>query len=237
MGALFNLILLSLCLAFETSMLIVAIVMDRNGPNTSLDGVLYSGSCAQTSKLTVYMALAVNMIATFTLGSSNYIMQCLNAPTGWQLSKAHADRGYSRVGISSPLNFRYLSWTNLVMWWTMAVTSVPVHLLFNSAFYGTLQANDYAITIFAADFETADLWSDCSQSVNGSWFDFTCTLQQEAASFERLEPSACIRRYSAPLINKFSNVILVSSTKSDERNATLESLWYVHEHFARCSLN
>ena len=219
MGALLNLILLTTCLVVEVVMLTVAIVLDRKDSGSWLDGVIYAGSCTTTKRWITPIALLVNIVATITIGSSNYMMQCASAPTGPELRKAHDRGNFLRVGVSSPLNIDHVSKMKTAMWWIMGITSVPVHLLLNSAFYATLQANNYAVAIFASDFQNQSLWENCSAVESNSWSELICELytDSESEKYERLQdPEACIRRYSDPLINQYSNVILVSSLESAE---------------------
>lgn len=226
-GALFNVVLLTFCLLVEVIMLIVAVQTDE-GAGSPLDGVVYSGDCATISRITDPVALLINILATIMIASSNYIMQCLCAPTRQELRNAHHSfNRYLRVGISSPVNVAHVSGWRALMWWLMALTSIPVHLLFNSAFYGTLQANDYAIGIFTSDFQNDQTWKQCSAFDTGSWTQLSCKLYTDSSRYERIDAQECIDRYSVPVINQFSNVILVSSMPSSDRNNTLSHIWYV----------
>jgi len=226
MGALLNFILLATCLTLELIMLIVAEVQDRRQSNSGSDGVLYSGDCRTINRLTVSIALIVNIIATAMIASSNYMMQCLIAPTASELQKAHANLRYLRIGVSSPMNLEHISWRKALMWCLMALTSVPVHLLFNSAFYGALQANNYAIALFSSDFQNSALWTECPSSPDeNGWANLTCKIYNEIQLYENISVSDCINRYSAPLIDRYSNVVLVSSLNSNQRNGTLQYLW------------
>jgi len=39
-----------------------------------------------------------------------------------------------------------------VLWWCLALSSVPIHLLYNSAIFKTLDANDFIVATVNSDF-------------------------------------------------------------------------------------
>lgn len=69
------------------------------------------------------------------IASTNYMMQCLSAPSEEEIRRAHKNGRSPRLGLSSPLNSFYMAPSKTVLWWIMGITSIPIHLLFNSAFY------------------------------------------------------------------------------------------------------
>lgn len=226
MGALLNMALLAACLLAETIMLIVAVALDKGGPSSTRDGIIYSGDCQITQRWRLAASVFVNIVATITIGSSNYMMQCFSAPTGSELRRAHDNGDFLRVGVSSPLNIEFVSRTKTAMWWLMGIMSVPIHLLFNSAFYPTLQANNYAIALFTSDYNNTELWDSCSDAnEESSWSDLTCQFYHNHTQYKQINSSTCIQRYSDPVLVQYSNVILVTSLSSTQRNETLQRLW------------
>lgn len=213
MGALLNISLLGLCLIIEITMISVAFSMDKK-VSGSYDGVLYKGDCNVSKRWTSILSLALNLIATLLIGSSNYMMQCFTAPTATLLRQEHA-RGRS-------IHLGVMSSRKPLTWWMMGLTSVPVHLLFNSAFFSSLQTNDYAMAIVSADYAFLGTKQNCSSIANttdiaDSWTSLACGMVMESSGWDRLSIQDCVKRYSSPFISQYSNVVLVSSLNSSQR--------------------
>lgn len=92
-------------------------------------GTVYAGSCTKTKKLSMWLHLGINALATVLLSGSNYTMQCLSAPTRGEVDKAHACNLWVDIGVSSIRNLRRISWGKLVLWWCLGLSSVPLHLM------------------------------------------------------------------------------------------------------------
>lgn len=108
-------------------------------------GVLYKGSCERTRSLNVWIHLVVNALSTLLLGASNYCMQVLSAPTRDELVRAHTAQDWLHIGIPSFRNLRYIAKNRAYIWSALLLSSVPLHLFFNSVAVTTLQANEYLV--------------------------------------------------------------------------------------------
>ena len=108
-------------------------------------GIIQQGSCSQTKNLATWLHLAINVLSTLLLGASNYTMQCLSSPTRKEIDKAHSRRQWLDVGIPSARNVARISWSRRFLWWTLALTSIPLHLMWNSAVFTTLSTRAYSI--------------------------------------------------------------------------------------------
>lgn len=92
-------------------------------------GTVYAGSCTKTKKLSMWLHLGINALATVLLSGSNYAMQCLSAPTREEVDKAHACKLWVDIGVSSIRNLRRISWGKIILWWCLGLSSVPLHLM------------------------------------------------------------------------------------------------------------
>lgn len=213
MGALLNICLLTLCLVVEITMISVAFSMDKKS-SQAFDGVLYRGNCTVTKRWTSVLSLLLNLIATLLIGSSNYMMQCFTAPTTTVLRQEHKRGRSVHLGV--------MSTRKPLAWWIMGLTSIPVHLFFNSAFFSSLQTNDYAMTIVSADYASLGTSQNCTTITNttntaDSWTSLACGMVMESSGWDRLNVQDCVKRYSDPFISQYSNVVLVSSLNSSQR--------------------
>ena len=115
-------------------------------------GTLYDGSCKRTATLTFWAHLVVNVLSTLLLGASNYSMQCLSSPTRSEIDKAHRIGVWVDIGVPSVRNLRWLSTSRIIIWWLLAISSIPLHLLYNSAVFSTLSKRDYDTFIVSNEF-------------------------------------------------------------------------------------
>lgn len=219
MGAFLTLTSLSVCLLVESIMLIIAFAKDRAEYNGKYDRAYFTGSCAVTKRLKLLIALFINAVATITIASSNYIMQCLSVPSASEVRRAHRNGRSLQIGVSSPSNLFYMSQSKATLWCIMGLTSVPVHLFLNSAFHPTWQQNEYLITIMTADYANESLWSACT-TTHYLEPGYVCDMYTNATSsnyFERISNAECMERYSGTMNYQYSDLILVSTWNSSTR--------------------
>ena len=115
-------------------------------------GTIQQGSCKQTKKLSLWLHLAINVLGTAILSASNYTMQCLSSPTRLDIDKAHAQNVWLDIGVPSVRNLKRISRQRIVLWWLLAITSLPLHLLYNSAVFDTLTTHTYDVYVVSKDF-------------------------------------------------------------------------------------
>ncbi|RMZ81806.1 hypothetical protein DV738_g2021, partial [Chaetothyriales sp. CBS 135597] len=128
---------------------------------------VFNGNCNTAKQLTTWIHLAINILSTLLLGGSNYCMQCLSAPTREEVDKAHAKGTYLDIGVPNLRNLRAIAVHKQLMWWILGLTSIPLHLVYNSAFYSSLSNNDYNILIVTPDFVTGGAF-DLAAAINAS---------------------------------------------------------------------
>ena len=80
-------------------------------------------------------------------------MQVLNSPTRPEVDTAHAAKRYLEIGVLSIPNIIYLSWFKRISWATFVLSSVPIHLLFNSTIFETdYQGSEWQMTMVSSSF-------------------------------------------------------------------------------------
>ncbi|KAF6222037.1 hypothetical protein HO133_001123 [Letharia lupina] len=184
-------------------------------------GTLQQGSCQKTKHLSLWLHLAINLLSTLLLGASNYTMQCLSSPTREEIDKAHRKRIWLDIGIPSLRNLRQIGRGRIVLWWSMALSSIPLHLLYNSVVFSTLSAQEYSV--FAASAElvngvaaqefsanrTALNWTGPTNWTNTGPFD---TMQhfQNASGWQKLDNRDCIKAYGQDYVSAHGDLLLIS---------------------------
>ncbi|KAI0860619.1 hypothetical protein F4860DRAFT_199179 [Xylaria cubensis] len=80
-------------------------------------------------------------------------MQVLNAPSRDELDVAHRRGKWLEIGVSSMRNLFIVSKFKTLCWLGLSITSLPIHLLFNSAVFSTeYRESDFTITIATEEF-------------------------------------------------------------------------------------
>ena len=181
-------------------------------------GTLHDGSCKRIMTLTFWAHLAINVLSTLLLGASNYSMQCLSSPTRNEIDKAHGKGVWLDIGVPSVRNLRWLSTTRIILWWLLAVSSVPLHLLYNSAVFSTLGSHQCIYFLVSSEFcDGAPFSPPKAFAVGDLAYRATKALevyQKNRTSLMRLEREKCLEVYSAPIISSNSDLLLVSNMSS-----------------------
>lgn len=182
-------------------------------------GTLHDGSCKRTATLTFWTHLAINILSTLLLGASNYSMQCLSSPTRSEIDKAHGQGVWLDIGVPSARNLRRLSTIRTILWCLLAISSVPLHLLYNSAVFSSLCTRQYNVFLVSSEFlDGAPFNAPLMYDWNAA--NILQDYQNNQTSLLKLENKACVEVYTAPIISANSDLVLVS-TYSDSNNSLL----------------
>lgn len=225
-GVFTSIVAVTTCLIAELIMLVCAVALNKPEGDKDGIGVLYVGDCAKVERISTILAIPLNIIATVLVATSNYVMQCLSAPSRKDVDEAHAAGSYLNIGISSVHNLLHnLSWKS-ALWLSLVLTTIPIHLLLNSAFFGALQANNYGVMVVTSGWET-DNYVESYESFNlsaGPSLDsnFAQSMWQQSVQNEmqRLSKEECFARYSVQLQSTASNVVVVTKQDTGKYSTT-----------------
>ncbi|KAI0836750.1 hypothetical protein F5Y06DRAFT_288376 [Hypoxylon sp. FL0890] len=115
----------------------------------------YDGACdgGNVSQVNMVLHLLINVISTLVVTSSNFFMQVLNSPSREELNTAHFKGSWMGIGIPSVRNAFSVSKFKTWCWICLLLSSIPIHLLFNSTIFQTDQRNsDFHVTIATEEF-------------------------------------------------------------------------------------
>lgn len=246
-GALASCILVGICLGLNVAATIYVRV--NYPPNSDDLGLMQESTCDQVRGVDSKLHYALNVVATILVGASNYNMQCLTAPTRDEVDQAHAKQRWLDIGVHSIRNLSFIGRAKVALWLALLLSTLPLHLLWNSAVVMTTTFNDYSGIIVTGNFmeSRSDIGIDCSDRAMETYrqTDFssytTCWLfnqvQNNRRNLARMNPSQCISTYQAGLEGKTFNVVAVtkegnafnqSETFPPPTNATLPVLAYFH---------
>lgn len=183
---------------------------------------VYNGDCEVVRDLDLWSHLLINAISTLLLGGSNYCMQCLVAPTRADVDRAHQRWRFLDIGVPSFRNLRAIPRYKSILWWILALSSIPLHLMYNSAFYKSLSTNDYDIIIATEGLLDAppvfnQTW-EMGQTVN------LTTLQRNLTTsdrYQRLDLPSCIKAYATDFLSERRNLVLMTPPSNVTKNNTV----------------
>ncbi|KAK9420702.1 hypothetical protein SUNI508_00793 [Seiridium unicorne] len=136
---------------------LIASITETGSVTVSLfffEGGCDGGSATQTN---VALHLLLNIVSTAVFASSNFFMQVLNSPSREEVDRAHATGSYLGIGVPSMRNAFRVGRFKTVGWIFLLLSSIPMHLLFNSMIFQTDQrTGDFYLTIASETFLEGD---------------------------------------------------------------------------------
>ena len=205
-------------------------------------GRLYQGDCEKTRRLNVWIHLLVNTLSTLLLGASNYCMQVLSAPTRDELVRAHAQQVWLHIGVPSLRNLRHIARERTVLWVVLFISSVPLHLLFNSVAFPSLQANEYMVIpttedwLHGASYDTSGfidmdvndtknaVFTIDSYRLNATRINNSFTIYgTNSTEYQNLSAKECFDTYKNQYMSGHGNLYIIQDGPAIWRN--LSSWW------------
>ncbi|KAM5360895.1 hypothetical protein ACJZ2D_013462 [Fusarium nematophilum] len=162
------------------------------------EGALYTERCETAKQYSLWLHLAVNILGSVLLSASNYTQQVLTDPTRREVDRAHDDQRWLDIGVLSISNLPKISGIRVAAWAILALSSLPIHLFYNSVISFETGANNYWVY--------HGWWNDADQEyVIQGYQNLTLPLN----GFERLGNRQCIAAYNRKIVSSRSDVILV----------------------------
>ena len=192
-------------------------------------GTIQHEQCDRTKNLSLWLHLAINILDTALLSASNYIMQCLSFSTRRDIDKAHARNTWLDIGVPSVRNLSRITRKRTALWRLLAITSLPLHLMYNSAVFETLSTNEYQVYTVSKDFLSgAPFESQDSDDFPPEIFTQQLNSLRDPNSgihLRNMTTRECILTYSDAFANsKYKNVLAVSSL-NDATNSLLDFVY------------
>jgi len=195
-------------------------------------GTLHVGKCDVVNKWNTALHVLINALSSLLLSASNYAMQILTSPTRRECDDAHARGDWLDIGVAGVRNLTRISRRRRILWALLAISSIPIHLLFNSAVFKTLDANEYDYFVVRKDFldgapiVSYNPYSGSPEPVlpaKPSQFRSELESAQKryldrVSLYEYLSPRECILNYGGAFTSGHSNLFLVTENSSTAIN-------------------
>ncbi|KAF2206225.1 hypothetical protein CERZMDRAFT_53632 [Cercospora zeae-maydis SCOH1-5] len=203
--------------------LTVAAFLHFSGSMVAGIGTLFQGSCDSVDSWSTGLHVIINILSSAMLSASNYTMQSLAAPTRAEVNKAHATGEHVDIGLLSYRNVVHgiSAWRSLGIG-ILALSSLPIHLLYNSAIFKTIDNNVYGRYF---------LWINEMTQDYGPSYDYVREKQKwfsenyrDESMMQRLDNADCIAQYGQHYISGHGDVLLITSPSPEQDNRTF--LWW-----------
>ncbi|KAF4626006.1 hypothetical protein G7Y89_g12156 [Cudoniella acicularis] len=139
----------------------------KNFPYSRGSGVIYQGSCDIVKRLDLWLHLLINVLSTLMLMASNYCMQLQVSPTRENLDTAHANNEWLDIGIPSLRNLKWIGKWRKFCWLVLMLSSLPIHLIYNSTVFSSLASNDYTVAVVNNAFLHGGNWNLTAAKARG----------------------------------------------------------------------
>ncbi|KAK7947830.1 uncharacterized protein PG986_008716 [Apiospora aurea] len=136
-----NIVWVSTCGLIVLAGLLYSIARNENGSKLHSTKI-YQGRCPKSSRISTVLHLLVNIVSTGILASSNFFMHITTSPTRKEIDRAHMFLRPLDIGLLSRGNLSSLSYFKRACWSILLLSSIPIHLFFNSAIYNTVFQGD-----------------------------------------------------------------------------------------------
>lgn len=227
----------TLCAATTGTVLVINALLTvfasiRYGVHGGL-GTIQEGSCRITKDLSLWLHLVINILSTLLLGASNYCMQCLASPTREEVDIAHGQQIWLDIGVPSVRNLRRIAPYRFVLWCLLAASTIPLHLLWNSAVFSTLASQEYIV--FAASPALLDVapgrlnWSApvpatlyTEEIVDES--NYTLQRFRNASSWDELSNDACIKAYGQEFVSARGDLVAITQDLNLNASVPIEAI-------------
>ncbi|KAI1178695.1 hypothetical protein F4777DRAFT_536397 [Nemania sp. FL0916] len=139
--------------------LFILLYSSRHYPSVNGVGLLYAGDCDTVKSANRWLHLLINILSTGMLSASTYCVQLQASPTRADIDKAHKLNKWLDIGAPSIRNLRAIGRWRLASCIILILSSIPIHLVFNSAVFQALASNDYSVAVVKDSFLSGASWN------------------------------------------------------------------------------
>jgi hypothetical protein len=211
--------------------------LDGSSKAIGVSTLLFRGHCEASTQYNFWAHLAINFVASGVLASSNFFMQVLVAPTRADVDRAHAKGRALEIGVQSWRNLFHVRFLHRAFWILLAISTVPLHLIFNSTIMESKASTDFIMLMTSDKFLEGAPWDASSNEsfversvVVRRVGDIQRSLSEQPSLWERMNMEDCFAMY-----NDFSrglasrrDVVMVLELDTSNPNVTGTFGWIVN---------
>ncbi|CAG8028113.1 unnamed protein product [Penicillium nalgiovense] len=174
------------------------IAYSKNGEDDFSFAALYIGKCSVAKNWMTGLHFVINILSTVILGASNY---------------SHSKQVWLPIGVP---NIWGLLWSQRgkrrLLGWILLATSLPIHLIYNSAIYYSIGSTEYAIIIAPPGpmNGTGSVgWNQCFDSAVGLDIE-TVRAEMSRSDLKTLSIKECIDTFAHDFVSGQRMLVLVT---------------------------
>ncbi|RMY99326.1 hypothetical protein D0862_07171 [Hortaea werneckii] len=200
-------------------------------------GIAFEGKSSTVNSWATWLHVLINGLSSILLSASNYTMQCLCSPTRKEVDQAHARGDWLDIGVPSVRNIWRIDWRRSVLWWLLALSAIPIHLLYNSAIFKSLAANEYYMLVINEHFLQGKISGNWSESLGLST---TSLIEAEAvqrmftenraymndAMVHNLTNNDCMQAYGSSFVSDYLSLLAITSAQANYTVFHTDAVYY-----------
>ncbi|KAJ3566646.1 hypothetical protein NPX13_g7059 [Xylaria arbuscula] len=203
-------------------------------------GLLYAGNCDTVKTANRLLHLLINVLSTGMLSASTYCIQLQASPTRGDIDRMHKLNRWLDIGAPSLRNLRHVDRWRVVSCIVLALSSLPIHLIYNSAVFQSLASNDYSVAVVKESFLSGADWDLSTAQHNGQadpgwneegfitpsqgYSSFIESMQKDVMGgdiYQRKNISECYELYEDYWAVDQGNVVIVVDSEKGSNNSLL----------------
>ena len=159
-------------------------------------------------------------------------MQRLSAPTRSEIDAVHKNHSWMQIGTPSLRNLYFINPWRTRGWLVLFLSSLPIHLLYNSAVFSQISATDYSAYLVDPSFTTGATFSSnrTSKQTGASLRDFDDSnmrwLQQNIDLLTNLSATDCFNEYAQQVQTGRGDVLAIAKDVKISNNSYISAYDY-----------
>ncbi|KAI9044647.1 uncharacterized protein KD926_011617 [Aspergillus affinis] len=215
---------------------IIAIAMGYSGSSASNDRstvstAIYDGKCSVSGGWASGLHVLINILSTGLLAASNYAMQTLSAPSREDVDAAHSKGKWLDIGIFSYRNILAMDNRRKLIWLVLLLTSVPIHLMYNSVVFSSMATNLYGLVLIPDDLGRDEMISNgnnyTAEGIRKTVGYSAQDLQAEIfnGTLKNLTLEECVDAYAVEYNTHRTTVVLVADREHFNNYSSLQAYY------------
>ncbi|KAH8429507.1 uncharacterized protein LDX57_007169 [Aspergillus melleus] len=200
---------------------------DRSTVSTAI----YDGKCSVAGGWASGLHALINALSTGLLAASNYAMQTLSAPSREDVDAAHSKKRWLDIGTFSYRNILAMDHRRKGIWLVLLLTSVPVHLMYNSVVFSSMGTNLYGVVLIPDDLGKHEMLSNgnnyTAEKIYKEIGYSAQDLQAEIfnGTMKNLTLEECVDAYAVEYNTHRTTVVLVADREHFNNYSSLEAFY------------
>ncbi|OOF93839.1 hypothetical protein ASPCADRAFT_132185 [Aspergillus carbonarius ITEM 5010] len=192
---------------------------------------VYNGHCTLSSRWATGIHIVINLLSTVLLEASNYAMQCLSGPSRADVDKAHRKRRWLDIGVMSLRNFRAMTIKRKILWLVLLLSSVPIHMIYNSVVFSSITTLDYGMILIPEDLTSTESLVGKAEAA-AAFFDAIGSTPEVIlteifdGTFQNMSNADCLKKYDVQYNTHLGTLIFVAARQYFSNASSLQADMY-----------